>query len=633
MKKKIAVFSTGWCAEIFSQFVSGMSDALKEERADIFTFLCYPTYIDTTAMKQGEMNIFDLPDIRDFDGVVIFGSGLDFMDRLDSIISRCKEAGVPYVIQGKRIDGCNCVISDNYQATRDLAAHLKEEHGVKDIIFFAGTQDSHDSEARLNAVRDYLRENDCEEYLREVFYTKWENAAANRRITELFASGEKLPDAFICANDGLAMATCLALSDNGCEVPGDVLVTGYDHIDDGKVFDPSVASVDQCFEDMGKVVIDLLRELIKGTAKAEIRIVPSKFIPGESCNCYECRDSDKVRRRVGREAFNKRVMTTYFNRKLDIIDSTILACLTYQDFKHDLHSLLVANHDYEGDSFQLLLEPGFGLSIYDSNIKLNTHGYSRMMEIIYSTEDGVPYEEELFDTRKLIPGYTGEGDNHLYIFLPLHESDSAYGYLVFRDCLKNIENRFVHIYQNRMSLVLDKFSHAITLDQINKRLMDLMRRDPLTNVSNRMAFEDKERFLQSQINNDPNAEFAVVMFDVNSLKLINDSFGHEAGDAYLMRACHLICNVFKHSPVYRIGGDEFVAVLSGEDYQCREELLQQINTLMSPYSNELPLPPDYVSVACGISVFDRRTDVFVADVIKRADEAMYKDKSLKKSKV
>ena len=120
------------------------------------------------------------------------------------------------------------------------------------------------------------------------------------------------------------------------------------------------------------------------------------------------------------------------------------------------------------------------------------------------------------------------------------------------------------------------------------------------------------------------------MFDVNSLKLINDSLGHEAGDEYLIRSCHLICSVFKHSPVYRMGGDEFVAVLSDEDYENRDSLMNKINELMSPYSDDLPLPPDYVSIACGMSSYDINTDKSVADVSKRADEQMYQDKAAKK---
>ena len=83
--------------------------------------------------------------------------------------------------------------------------------------------------------------------------------------------------------------------------------------------------------------------------------------------------------------------------------------------------------------------------------------------------------------------------------------------------------------------------------------------------------------------------------------------------------------------MYRIGGDEFVAVLTGEDYENREALMTRINEQMSPYSETLPLPSDYVSIACGISSFDASRDSSASDVAKRADEEMYRDKAAKKS--
>ena len=627
MKRKIAVFTTGWCGEILSQFLQGMQDALKNDYVDIFLFLCYPIYIDTPATKQGELNIYSLPDLKDFDGIVIFGSGLNFQAEIDKLISRAKKAGIPVIMQGERHEDAYYIGSDNYVATRTMCDHLMNEHGVHDIVFLAGTADSLDSELRLKAVRDHLKENGAEDDLKEVFYTKWENSAVTRYINEYVSSSRPLPDVFICANDGLAMETCVTLGNNGYSVPGDVLVTGYDFIDDSQIFDPSIASIDQCFTDMGSNCAKLWLDITSVIERERSVVIPCKFIPGESCNCYEFRSSDKIRRRVGREAFSKRAMTTYFNRKLNLIDTTVLSSLTYQEFKDDLNGLLTGDHDYEGDSFHILLDPNFGLSIYDRNIKLRKNGYSNYMEILYSTEDGMVYENTQFHKRQLIPGYTGEGPNHLYVFLPIHEADEAYGYIVFRDCMEKIANHYLQTYQSRMGLVFDKFRHSLSLDLLNKRLIELMRKDPLTNVNNRTAYEDKEKRLQSEINIESGIRFAIAMFDVNSLKLINDSRGHDAGDAYLIRSCRLICNVFKHSPVYRIGGDEFVAVLDGGDYDNRDELMREIRSRMNPYSDKMPLPLDYISIACGMAVFDPENDRTVQDIVKRADEEMYKDKA------
>ena len=80
-----------------------------------------------------------------------------------------------------------------------------------------------------------------------------------------------------------------------------------------------------------------------------------------------------------------------------------------------------------------------------------------------------------------------------------------------------------------------------------------------------------------------------------------------------------------------MGGDEFLAVLCDEDYDGREELRAELISCMSPYSDRLPLPDDYVSIASGIAVYDPQADQNVSDVLKRADDEMYENKTFIKS--
>ena len=628
MKKKIAVFSTGWCYDILTQFLTGLKNEFAGKDADLFLFTCYPAYVDTDAHRQGELNILSLPNLKDFDATVIFGSGLGYKEEVDDIIERSNAAGIPVIMQGAQHDDAYFIGSDNYDATIDMCRHLCEKHDVNSMIFFAGTADSYDSELRLKAVRDYLKSEGRSEDLKDVLYTKWENAVVTRYINALCAENMPLPDVFICANDGLAMETCLTLSANGYEVPGDVLVTGYDHINDSQVFDPSIASVDQCFTQMGEACGNMLLNLIAGKPCDRSVSIPSKFFPDESCNCYDGGNGDKMRRRLGREAFRKRAANTYFNRKLNNIDSAVLSSASFPEFCNNLHDLFLNDHDFEGDSFHILLEPNFGLSIDDPTVKLGNKGYSTIMDILYSMEDGNETDEGKFISKCLIPGYRDDSENHLYIFLPIHESDEVFGYIVFKDCLNKLEDHLIQNYQSRMSLIFDKFRYALSLDNINRRLLKVMSKDPLTNVNNRRAYDDKEVFLQSEINSGTGLEFAIAMFDINNLKTINDTIGHEAGDAYLKRACRLICEIFKHSPVYRIGGDEFVAILTGHDYDHREELLRELESCLSPYRQDPPLPDDYISIATGVAEFIPGTDKSVQDIRNRADDLMYKNKAL-----
>jgi diguanylate cyclase (GGDEF)-like protein len=120
--------------------------------------------------------------------------------------------------------------------------------------------------------------------------------------------------------------------------------------------------------------------------------------------------------------------------------------------------------------------------------------------------------------------------------------------------------------------------------------------------------------------------FGIGVFDINNLKKINDSLGHESGDAYIVNCCQLLCKTFKNSPVYRIGGDEFAVLLMEEDFKNRDELLLKMKDRMKEIASQDPTPEERVSIAGGIAVFDPENDLKVADVFTRADAAMYDDK-------
>ena len=148
--------------------------------------------------------------------------------------------------------------------------------------------------------------------------------------------------------------------------------------------------------------------------------------------------------------------------------------------------------------------------------------------------------------------------------------------------------------------------------------------DVLTGVKNRHAYLIAEERMNKQISEEPEKEFALTILDVNDLKKINDRDGHNAGDQYLQNACRIICGVFQHSPVFRVGGDEFVVISQGEDYDRIGELVQEMNRL-----NEEALKTGGIVIACGMARREKETTM--APVFERADQYMYENKNILKS--
>lgn len=161
-------------------------------------------------------------------------------------------------------------------------------------------------------------------------------------------------------------------------------------------------------------------------------------------------------------------------------------------------------------------------------------------------------------------------------------------------------------------------------ERLEKALQDA-NTDALTGVKNMNAFELSTGRIDVEIESGEEVHFAIVICDVNGLKETNDNIGHDEGNKLLINSCRLICHTFAHSPVFRIGGDEFAAILRNDDYKNREKLVGGIKERMTA-ENYHPMDVVNVSFAIGMAEYDPALDTGCNDVFKRADALMYEHK-------
>ena len=155
---------------------------------------------------------------------------------------------------------------------------------------------------------------------------------------------------------------------------------------------------------------------------------------------------------------------------------------------------------------------------------------------------------------------------------------------------------------------------------------ELANTDSLTGIRNKTAYQTMTAKLDQKIE-DGDAQFCIVMVDVNFLKRVNDTYGHERGNEYLINACRLVCSVFGEEHVYRIGGDEFVVIVDGDKVSlCRYFVKQFQMEMKRKNTNALLEPWEKVSAAVGVAYYDKEVDKTAEEVFKRADAEMYKNK-------
>ena len=202
---------------------------------------------------------------------------------------------------------------------------------------------------------------------------------------------------------------------------------------------------------------------------------------------------------------------------------------------------------------------------------------------------------------------------------------------------------------DEISVIMEKFADMIyelelymqnltktTIDLQNTKkqaieLNELAMKDSLTGIRNKTGYDKEVQNLQWEMA-DGLEKFGVAMIDLNFLKRINDTYGHDKGNIAIVCLCRIVCKIFEHSPVFRIGGDEFVVILKGHDFEHIDELILEFNRVLKERQEKTNLEHwEKISAAIGYAVYDKSVDKSYDNVFKRADSEMYKKKKSMKA--
>ena len=145
--------------------------------------------------------------------------------------------------------------------------------------------------------------------------------------------------------------------------------------------------------------------------------------------------------------------------------------------------------------------------------------------------------------------------------------------------------------------------------------------DSLTGIKSPHAYADEKSILDSRISDGTLKGLSVIVFDINELKHINDTLGHEAGDGLISEACEIICEYFGVDSVYRIGGDEFVSLLEDGDCHVGKSRLDSFEKRIAANKEN-----GRVVISSGHAEYDEAMDHDFNTVFERADRRMYERK-------
>lgn len=620
MKKRVAVFANGWGTEYLREVVTGAYEVAKTAATDVFVFVSFSSYSGSENINSSESNIFWLPDLRDFDGVILLANSFNTQEELVSVHDMVMEAGIPSISLEYDYEGIRTINTDNYHGMHDLAEHVIREHDARHIVFIGGPREHMESNVRLQAVRDVVRENGlslCEE---DIMYGDWAKNLAQNLVGEWLDCHERLPDVFICANDVMAMGICDLLAERGYKVPKDVLVTGYDCTMQGQEYVPALASVDHEWRSMGVKALQILLDDMEGQ-RSEVSItMNARFVPGESCGC----DFGHIASRTGNDSNMSDSLR--WDMHFRHIYLAIRKAENADSLNESLTPLFCNECWMEGDNFMLCLDREF-FNIEDNDENLRTHGYSDSMDVICALRNGSPMPHRIMNSREAMFCASSESpESGIYIFVPLYSEGRSYGFAMLTKNINVVEDNGLYIWTRHLNENLEQVRRNITIADLTRKLTKLSVTDVLTGVYNRAGCE-KISYPMLEEWHSAGGIGVIMIADIDRMKTINDQYGHASGDL----ALRVVATVLKSQMpsdwiISRFGGDEFF--IGG---RLTEDM--DLDALSDSVARKLAQEVErrqiafHLSLSIGYAKLDPGQKLDLEERLRQADQLMYKVKN------
>ncbi len=617
---KIAVLVGGIAYEAQSRLLDGIRKYADEENINIFVFTCNGDIYRQSEYGVGEFQILFLPDLAQYDGIIFARDTIQNEQVAAEITQRILDSGTPVISIENHISGMPVFYVDNREAMRDIVTHLIDEHGVCDICYLSGPEQNPESIERLKGVMDAVREHGLTLGADKIHYGDFWIDSGKKLVEQLTESGEKLPDALICANDDMALGAYLEFCSRGVQVGKDILITGFDHTTDASNLTPKITTVEKPQAQIG---YEACKSLAQGNQTADRKFKVKCYYRG-SCGCQDSitRNLSEVQlKNVSRKLESVSMAEINKNMVSDLND-----CDNMQEFYECLKEY-IAQLDF---SFVYLCLCDDRVSEdtieYDYQIK---EDYSEKIYIPVAYENGIFTKYSYFECKELLPRECMEKlENRMCIVAPVHFRRNCLGYLVMCGSELPYNGTQFQVWLMNISNALESMRKQGELKRLVKKLKDVWMLDSLTQIYNRAGFfHFADKFLKEcKLHN---TQIGMLFADINKLKRVNDGYGHEEGDFYIKSVADYMKKLKSEGQLLmRYGGDEFVVLgeyTNGDEFKG---LTEKLNPVLEE-CRRLNKKAYEMSVSIGFQSVSITQDFQLDQLMKQADQEMY---NMKKEK-
>ncbi len=562
---------------------------------------------------MAETEVFNLIPYDRTDVVVIMDEKIKNRDVVLGIIEKAGENNVPVIVADGEYEGTSCVKFDYAGGFEKVVRHVIEDHEVKRPHIMAGFRNNAFSDERIAVFRKVIEENGFTFDESMVSYGDFWAIPCRAAAKELLER-EVLPDAIVCANDIMAINVCDIFTEAGVRIPEDVLVSGFDGIDEAFQAKPGITTSKCNQKLMADAVMDTIVRVLAGERCVEKKIPPT-FIPNESTGC----DRTELRKKAAVAELNNsfyhhedelHVMQSIISRLM--MGKDVVGSIRFMKRTMGRHACVVVEDscfDLENNFFYEDVEKGTRIVIYDAYKSIEK-------PYPYDPQELVPHLDEIMKAG-------GPVIFNSLIYMAKSPGFVCYSFpdveLIDYNRTPNLTNCFEMSFGG---YVVNRHQ-----DYLREKIRQMYQNDALTGLYNRLAFISR----MEDVLKDPEVmgqKLTVIVLDLNGLKQINDNLGHLSGDAAIKAVAVALKASCPGSAIcVRIGGDEMLSVIIGE---CDTEAIRaDIEKHLASSESELGFPVS-ASIGTYSDVFDEKLDI--NKIIGLADERMYEMKKKVKNK-
>ena len=625
IKYRIAFFTADWNFELVESTLHGLKQYVDEhEDVQLCVFDCFGKDLDNEKDKS-EYAIYQLADLRQFDGLLIQGNQIVLKRVREELGDRIKAAGIPAVAIDCPLPTCNLAGIDNMKAQCNITEHLILHHNARRMVYLTGLLENGcpEGKQRLAGFQKACQNHGILPQDIEVIECTWRTSDGMAVATQWIENERPLPDAFVCANDDMALGLMEALEEKGYRIPQDVMVTGFDGLTSAELSSPSLSTVCRDNKMLNYRALDFLIRKIDGKDDANQLDFPYSLSCTESCGCSGITVPGYIRKKYFRQ--------TRFLKNFYILQDELAEELFEANDLMDLMEIVEDNKKVFGSVNAYMCINDYYFDNYD---KKNWHRDSKSFgeQMILAVcgrswlkkEQGQSYIR--FSRKDLLPKELSERERFL-VFYPLHYNTYSIGYLAL-DGISEAAKLNLHMsIFSFLEIAIENVRKKCLLRQFNDFLDNLYVHDALTGLYNRFGFERYgHHAFDSFLMQDGGAQ--ILFIDLDHLKQINDQFGHEIGDEVIRGAAGIIKDVCNpHDFSMRFGGDEFLVIAS-----CREnDLIDALQQAVKSYNALNGRKPYSLSLSIGIILANGQESKSLEECIKAADAQMYEEKLKRRS--